>query len=642
MTRSAHRSPGGALKRRQLRVMRVGKTRRDHESGAWANHRQNKQLRRLDKSGGGLLGVTVLALLVLAIPSCRGHERVPQTTARATAPPTPAAPTGPATTRSLPPSLEGTEWTRLPTRSRVVALTFDAGGNAGGAASILQTLAAKGAPATFFLTGRWAEQFHATARTIASRYPVGNHTYSHLYLTKLSDAAVHSEVSRGARATGTATGADPRPLFRFPYGDRDKRTIGLVNGLGYGSIRWTVDTLGWKGTSGGQSDETVVQRVLAALKPGEIVLMHLGAASDGSTLDADALPSVIDAIRARGYKLTDVYAYAGRYAQVADDGSTRFSASTSWRTSSWSHRRYGHAYHYTQAAQVADPARFRLRVPQTAVYRVYAWWPAGPQYNSAARIGLETMFGERWVAVDQRARGGRWNSLGTFRLSAGDGWIVRIARSTGARGLVIADAIRITTLPPPALASASPTLRWGRRGANVRRLQARLVVLRYLPRGSVNGVFGDATWHAVVAFQGWERLHRNGIVGPKTNAALERAGPPGSWGGLRRGLEIDLARQVLLLVADGTTVRAVHICSGRPGYSTRTGHFRVYRRERLSWSVPFRAWMPYAIYFYGGQAIHGFEYVSAEPDSHGCLRMPMLDAPTVWSFAPVGTPVWIR
>lgn len=67
-------------------------------------------------------------------------------------------------------------------------------------------------------------------------------------------------------------------------------------------FRWTVDTLGWKGTSGGMTVTKVVDRVLAAAEPGAIVLMHVGSnPDDGSTLDADALPIVIRKLRARGF-----------------------------------------------------------------------------------------------------------------------------------------------------------------------------------------------------------------------------------------------------------------------------------------------------------------------------------------------------
>jgi peptidoglycan/xylan/chitin deacetylase (PgdA/CDA1 family) len=211
--------------------------------------------------------------------------------------------------KSLPPSLVGTEWTRLPTTKKVVALTFDCGSNAEGVDSILATLRAKGARATFFMCGRWAETYPARARRIAARFPVGNHTYSHPHLTVLSDVAVRRQVRRGEAAILRITGRDPRPLFRFPFGDRDQRRIRIVNDLGYGAIGWTIDTLGWKGRAGGQSSSTVVARVLAGLRPGAIVLMHVGAAPDGTTLDAAALPRLIDRIRARGYRLVTVAAY---------------------------------------------------------------------------------------------------------------------------------------------------------------------------------------------------------------------------------------------------------------------------------------------------------------------------------------------
>ena len=98
------------------------------------------------------------------------------------------------------------------------------------------------------------------------------------------------------------TGEDPRPLFRFPFGDSGQRDLRLVNDLGYIAVGWTVDTLGWQGTSGGRSLDSVVQLVLAAEAPGEIVLMHVGSnPTDHSTLDADALPRVVSGLRSAGY-----------------------------------------------------------------------------------------------------------------------------------------------------------------------------------------------------------------------------------------------------------------------------------------------------------------------------------------------------
>jgi peptidoglycan/xylan/chitin deacetylase (PgdA/CDA1 family) len=211
--------------------------------------------------------------------------------------------------RPLPSSLRGTEWTRLPTTNRVVALTFDAGSGAEGLPSILATLQQNGVRATFFLTGLWVDNFPTQARQLSSNqaFAIGNHSYDHPYLTTLPDNNVALEIG-AAEGLILRAGRQPAPLFRFPYGDSDWRTISIANRLGYGGIRWTVDTLGWKGTST-QSVSTVVNRVLANLQPGEIVLMHMGAAPDGSTLDADALPTIISELRSRGYSFVTVADY---------------------------------------------------------------------------------------------------------------------------------------------------------------------------------------------------------------------------------------------------------------------------------------------------------------------------------------------
>ena len=217
----------------------------------------------------------------------------PTTSASAPAPPPDAG---------VPASLRGQDVEVVPTTERVVALTFDAGGNASGLESILGTLAAEGVTGTFFLTGRWADANPGGVAAIAAAgHRFGNHSVTHPAFTTLSDAAIRDEVL-GAEASIRAGGGDPRPLFRFPLGDRDARTIAAVNDLGYLPVRWTVDTLGWKGTSGGMTTQGVCDRVVAGLQPGEIVLMHVGSnPDDGTTLDADALPEVIAQLRGSGY-----------------------------------------------------------------------------------------------------------------------------------------------------------------------------------------------------------------------------------------------------------------------------------------------------------------------------------------------------
>ena len=221
----------------------------------------------------------------------------PPGTLPAPQPPPPVAP--------FPARLAGTDVEAVPGAGQTVALTFDAGGNSAGLPAILDTLAGAGIRATFFLTGSWADANPAGVAAIAAAgHRVGNHSQSHPSFTGLSDAGIADQVL-GAEQAIRAAGADPRPLFRFPFGARDARTIAAVNSLGYVPVRWSVDTLGWRGTSGGVTAQQVADRALSALQPGEIVLMHIGSnPDDGSTLDADALPQLIDRMRQAGYGFT--------------------------------------------------------------------------------------------------------------------------------------------------------------------------------------------------------------------------------------------------------------------------------------------------------------------------------------------------
>ena len=203
---------------------------------------------------------------------------------------------------ALPPAWQAGELVRLETSQKVVALTFDGGGNDAAASSVLRTLRRTRTPATFFLTGRFVRLYPQIARAIGrDHYPVGNHTVDHSDMLGLSPAQDAWEIAAAQTQIRRATGEDPHPLFRFPYGSRDARTIAIARRLGYVSVRWTVDTWGWMGSCC-QSVSGVVQRVVSHLVPGEIVLMHLGSARDGATLDSNALPRVIAAVRARGYR----------------------------------------------------------------------------------------------------------------------------------------------------------------------------------------------------------------------------------------------------------------------------------------------------------------------------------------------------
>lgn len=131
------------------------------------------------------------------------------------------------------------------------------------------------------------------------------------------------------------------------------------------------------------------------------------------------------------------------YTQTVDNSSARFSASGDWKTSSWSTQKAGKDYRYASPEAVNDTAKYRLKIPSTGDYEVFARWPATGGYNASTPIGVRTASGLEWTRVDQSENGGRWVSLGTFRLGAGDANKVVVSRWTGGEGYVIADAVRV-------------------------------------------------------------------------------------------------------------------------------------------------------------------------------------------------------
>ena len=274
----------------------------------------------------------------------------------ATAGPLPAA-----SAAAVPAGLGGQNWTAIPTNAKVVALTFDAGANADGVSSILGTLAKYHVTATFMLTGDFVRDFPAQSKAIAAAgYRIGDHSVSHPYFTTLTDAQMRDQVLSAQSQIKSVTGADPWPWFRFPYGDYNAHAISVVNSTGFVPVAWTVDTLGWEGTSGGITAQTVLNRVLGSLRPGEIVLMHCGSnPDDHSTLDAAALPSVIQALQARGYSFVtlDALRAPGNWGDEVNPFGNGFDV--------FGQRQAVNAIIAGWTATKADPATHFIRVPGT-------------------------------------------------------------------------------------------------------------------------------------------------------------------------------------------------------------------------------------------------------------------------------------
>jgi N-acetylmuramoyl-L-alanine amidase len=219
-----------------------------------------------------------------------------------------------------------------------------------------------------------------------------------------------------------------------------------------------------------------------------------------------------------------------------------------------------------------------------------------------------------------------------------------------------------TTTPPPGTmppadsgtpeVSQQPVLRLGSRGSAVKTLQQRLAGLHYFDVDTANGVFGQNTYHAVIAFQKVQGLTRDGVVGPATWAKLAKPYVPAPRYRLpTASLEVNLAKQVLYYARNGTIQRIIDASTGSGAwyYSqgrwaraiTPTGRFHIYWRYSDGWQPGPLGSMYRPNYFYAGYAVHGMTSVPAYPASHGCVRMTVPTMDRMWSSLWVGMPVAI-
>jgi peptidoglycan/xylan/chitin deacetylase (PgdA/CDA1 family) len=184
-----------------------------------------------------------------------------------------------------------------------IALTFDAEHpdrphRPGGTERVLATLAATGTTASFFVQGRWAEAFPGLARSIADGgHLVGNHSHYHVRMPLLSARGLAADVRAAERAIRRATGKDPRPWFRCPFGagTDDPAVLGALERLGYRETGWDVDGLDWRSSATGR--RLASEAADAALRHGDgaVILLH-----PWTTATGRALPALIDRVRAGG------------------------------------------------------------------------------------------------------------------------------------------------------------------------------------------------------------------------------------------------------------------------------------------------------------------------------------------------------
>ena len=196
-----------------------------------------------------------------------------------------------------------------------------------------------------------------------------------------------------------------------------------------------------------------------------------------------------------------------------------------------------------------------------------------------------------------------------------------------AMGGFVAKARSVDVIPRRVLPSSG--------AASIRALQRRLRRLGYVT--GARGSFDARTARAVLAFRKVTGMARTTSASTGVMRAIARG-----RGGFRirfpkhgRHIEADLSRQVIALISGGRVRRIYPVSSGAPSTPTVLGSFKVYSKTPGTNSLG----MVHSAYFHRGYATHGYASVPTYPASHGCLRVPIPDALSLFRWIRIGTPV---
>jgi hypothetical protein len=224
-------------------------------------------------------------------------------------------------------------------------------------------------------------------------------------------------------------------------------------------------------------------------------------------------------------------------------------------------------------------------------------------------------------------RGGRFR----FRFRVG---------GPGALRLVVTHAASDRQLAFRAPAKRIKVVRWragmGAGGVRVLLLQRALKRLGFAT--PVAGRFDGLTANAVNAFRKTNRMGVGGYANPAVYAMLHRGEGAFELRHPRAGkhVEFDWSRQVLVLARHGRPYRVYHTSSGAPATPTVFGSFRFYRKTPGTNALG----MVHSSYFIRGYAIHGYASVPNYPASHGCLRVPIPNAASIFRWIDIGDPIY--
>ncbi|MEU5581850.1 polysaccharide deacetylase family protein [Streptomyces huasconensis] len=206
------------------------------------------------------------------------------------------------------------------TKNRTVALTFDADmtANQGARAAagerfdhpeLVTTLRRLKVPATFFMTGRWAEEYPDQAKGIGRDplFEVANHSYSHHAFTgncyglpTVAPTRMRADIDRAFAAFRKAGVKRAMPYFRFPGGCYDEQSLRTLAPAGVTAVQWDVVS----GDAFATDADAVARQVLDGVRPGSVVVMHCTRSAAPTT--ERALRTIIPKLRERGFRFVKV------------------------------------------------------------------------------------------------------------------------------------------------------------------------------------------------------------------------------------------------------------------------------------------------------------------------------------------------
>jgi peptidoglycan/xylan/chitin deacetylase (PgdA/CDA1 family) len=282
-------------------------------------HRRTRPLKPARRRGGLWLALGLISAVALGVGAVFALDARPSSSAAAALSPTRGprgailgAPTPSATPHvvgtsgPIPPINLGCSVGSLQPYSSVVragasaheiAITFDDGPSPDYTASMMTTLEQTHTLATFFVVGSNADKYPALIkRAAADGFGIGMHTYYHPYMTQLSPADRAWEIGETANAIHRALGPNYcLPYWRPPFGDWNGDVFSQMSAAGLTSITWDNDPADWSSPG----VQTIVDRIVAAIHGGSIILCHDGYNFRSQT--NQALPQIISKLKAMGY-----------------------------------------------------------------------------------------------------------------------------------------------------------------------------------------------------------------------------------------------------------------------------------------------------------------------------------------------------